>query len=128
MSRTEFGYHKFINSFHLLSLSLAFNCGTLSAPSNGQVDDSVTTFGAEAVYVCNEGFNLLGDDRRTCSLTRQWSGMPPECQRKGLFCLLGLFLFLFCFFGGGGGEEEGGHIIICTALFQCHVGNTWGWG
>ena len=56
-------------------------CGTLTNPVNGQVSDTAgTTFGQTATYSCSTGFNLVGDNTRTCQATGMWSGSAPTCQ------------------------------------------------
>ena len=57
------------------------DCGSLTDPANGQVDlTSGTTFGLNATYNCNTGYNLVGDSTRTCQATGNWSGSKPTCQ------------------------------------------------
>ena len=60
----------------------AVDCGTLPTPANGQVNQTAgTTFGQTATYSCNTGYNLVGDNTRTCQATRNWSGSEPTCER-----------------------------------------------
>ena len=57
------------------------DCGNLTDPSNGSVTHSAgTTFGENATYSCNTGYNLMGDRTRTCQATGEWSGSTPTCQ------------------------------------------------
>ena len=64
------------------------DCGALSNPvngsvhyTNGQVSNTAgTTFGQTATYSCNTGYNLIGDNTRTCQATGVWSGSAPTCQ------------------------------------------------
>ena len=66
-------------------LSTAVDCGTLTAPANGQVSYSGrTTFGHTATYRCNTGYNLIGGTTRMCQArgtTGAWSGNAPTCHR-----------------------------------------------
>ena len=63
-------------------LSTAVDCGTLTHPANGQVSHTVgTTLGQTATYSCNTGYNLMGDNTRTCQATGVWSGSEPTCER-----------------------------------------------
>ena len=56
------------------------DCGSLTAPANGQVNHTAgTTFGETATYSCNTGYNLVGDTR-TCQATGVWSGSEPTSQ------------------------------------------------
>ena len=58
------------------------DCNALTDPANGQVDDSAgTTFGQNATYSCITGYNLVGDNTRTCEATGNWSGSAPTCER-----------------------------------------------
>ena len=67
-------------SYVFLSLT-AVNCGNLTDPHNGQVDHTAgTTFGQNAIYSCNTGYNLVGDSTRTCQASGNWSGSAPTCQ------------------------------------------------
>ena len=61
-------------------LSTVVNCGTLNNPTNGQVTTTGTTFGQNATYSCNTGYNLMGSSTRTCQSTGVWSGDVPTCQ------------------------------------------------
>ena len=61
--------------------STAVDCDTLSDPANGQVSTSGTTFGETATYSCNTGYNLVGDNTRTCQADGMWSGSAPTCER-----------------------------------------------
>ena len=64
----------------MLFNNLAVNCGILDLPSNGQVISSGTTFKIEAMYVCDEGFQLIGNGTRMCQANGMWSGNEPECE------------------------------------------------
>ena len=59
------------------------DCGTLTDPADGQVSHTAgTTFGQTATYSCDTGYNLVGDNNRTCQATGRWSGITPTCQGK----------------------------------------------
>lgn len=62
--------------------SAVVNCSDLAAPTNGSVELTAATFGATAVYTCDEGFNIDGTDTRTCHANGQWSGSPPTCNSE----------------------------------------------
>ena len=70
---------KYVHNVFLLSTVV--NCNALSDPANGQVSTTGTTFGETATYSCNTGYNLVGDNTRTCGATRNWSGSEPTCER-----------------------------------------------
>lgn len=63
-------------------LLAAVSCSGLSAPANGQVLLSGTTFGSVATYTCNNGYSLVGSSTRSCQSNGQWSGDAPSCSRK----------------------------------------------
>ena len=59
----------------------AVDCGNLTDPANGQVNHTAgTTFGQNATYSCNTGYNLVGNSTRTCQATGSWSESEPTCQ------------------------------------------------
>ena len=68
----------------LFPFSTAVDCGNLPNPANGQVTTTGTTFGQNATYSCNTGYNLMGDSTRTCQATGNWSGSAPTCERMFL--------------------------------------------
>ena len=58
------------------------DCEGLTDPQNGAVSVSGTTEGSTATYTCNIGFNLVGDESRTCQANGDWSGSAPTCQSR----------------------------------------------
>ena len=48
--------------------------------SGGAVCYNGTTVGFEAVYVCNDGYNLMGNETRICQSDGIWSGSIPQCM------------------------------------------------
>ena len=57
------------------------DCGNLTDPANGQVALTAgTTFGENATYSCDTGYNLVGDSTLSCQATGEWSGSAPTCQ------------------------------------------------
>ena len=42
-----------------------------------------TKFEDEAIYECNEGFEMVGNSRRCCQSTGSWSGTAPTCKQIG---------------------------------------------
>lgn len=59
------------------------DCGPLSEPENGKVRVNETSFTSKALYVCSDGYSLIGDDVRICQSNATWSGIKPICQIKG---------------------------------------------
>ena len=67
----------------MLFVLTAVDCGTLTNPVNGQVTHTGrTTYRQTATYSCDTGYNLVGDNNRTCQATGMWSGSEPVCQSK----------------------------------------------
>ena len=60
-------------------LYLAVDCGSLNNPRNGEVTLTGTTLRSEALYSCNSGFVLVGENRRVCQTNGEWSGEAPTC-------------------------------------------------
>lgn len=59
----------------------AIDCGLLPVPDNGVIRYlSGTKPGNIAEYVCNDGFQLVGDGFRDCLTTGLWSGVAPTCE------------------------------------------------
>lgn len=57
------------------------DCKTLPLIPNGHVIyPSGIIVGAKAVYTCNDGFIVRGDNERKCLLTRNWDGESPVCM------------------------------------------------
>ncbi len=64
-------------------------CEDLPNPVNGVIsfspdDTAPFDFGTIALYTCDTGFGLNGDDQRTCagnsdSIVGEWIGVPPSC-------------------------------------------------
>ena len=44
-----------------------------------------TGLDAVAAYTCDQGYDLVGDEMRTCQTNGQWTGVEPNCMCKYLF-------------------------------------------
>ncbi len=55
-------------------------CDELKPPAYGDVKLSGLTIGWHATYACDDGFELLGNEFRTCEADGEWSGTDPNCQ------------------------------------------------
>ena len=68
-------------------------CPALPNPTNGVVSHGMDV-GDLADYSCNDGFELIGEDMRTCQTDGTWSGSAPTCQLIGMirncFCLVNI--------------------------------------
>ena len=69
------------NLFSVNPLEL-IGCGDPGIPKNGARTASTFTFPNTVTYSCNIGFQLVGNRRRHCLSTGQWSGALPTCQSK----------------------------------------------
>ncbi|XP_043933078.1 basement membrane-specific heparan sulfate proteoglycan core protein-like isoform X2 [Protopterus annectens] len=55
------------------------SCGVLPDLENGRIEyENDTTFGSVAHFFCNEGYNIIGRNYRTC-LVKGWDYQNPEC-------------------------------------------------
>ena len=62
------------------------DCGNLGNPNNGQVmitgglvPTAIAGEDATAMYTCNQGYNLVGEEVRTCQANGVWDGTEPAC-------------------------------------------------
>ena len=61
-------------------IDLAVDCGRLSAPLNGSLQGSATTFPNTLEFSCDEGFTLGGSALRKCQANATWSGKTAICR------------------------------------------------
>ena len=62
------------------------SCTSLSDPNNGMIncslgDDGVPSYEDTCNFTCNTGYELTGNDTRTCQSDRSWSGTDAMCRR-----------------------------------------------
>ncbi|XP_065918601.1 sushi, von Willebrand factor type A, EGF and pentraxin domain-containing protein 1-like isoform X2 [Dysidea avara] len=55
-------------------------CGIPDEPKNGRARYSTTMIGDEAIYICDENYELKGDSTRRCQRNGLWSGSVPVCE------------------------------------------------
>ena len=94
------------------SLSVV-DCGTLSNPSNGSVMFSMSTFGAMARYMCDEGLNPIGSSTRLCQADGSWEGVAPTCQSE--WCVLIAMKIQWKLVGG----EAKKYFYMWNEYYQC---------
>ena len=58
----------------------AINCPIPISIRNGQIIGDDVTFGAVLEYSCNEGYDLIGEQIRTCQSNKEWSDEQPYCR------------------------------------------------
>ena len=71
--------------------TVSISCGTLTHPTNGQVDTSSgTTFGSVATFSCNTGYRLSHQQVVMCGADGMWSTASPSClgECKGVFSII----------------------------------------
>ena len=61
-------------------VNLAVDCGRLSAPLNGSLQGSATTFPNMLEFSCDAGFILGGSAVRKCQANATWSGNAAICR------------------------------------------------
>ena len=67
---------------------LVIECESLSNPANGMVTVTGLTPGSIATYTCDNTYQLLGNDTRTCDSNGLWTKMEPTCVRKYLMIIV----------------------------------------
>ena len=60
-------------------------CPLLTGTLNSMVSWTSLTVGGVANYMCNDGFELVGNMMRTCQRNLMWSGEEPMCRRTSAF-------------------------------------------
>ena len=73
-------------------INIAIDCGELSAPLNGSVEGSETTFPNVLWFSCDEGFELDGSASRKCQANGTWSGVTTFCRGRLLYILQHSFI------------------------------------
>ena len=74
--------------FNVMAIIFYFkapNCGQPPSPGvNGLVTYNSTLLGANADYICNNGYQLSppGMEQRFCLLSGKWSGVDLTCEGK----------------------------------------------
>ena len=63
------------------------DCGPLSDPIKGGVSypTGLTTYQEVAVFSCDAGYTLVGNENRTCGANGKWDGSSRTCQIKGKY-------------------------------------------
>ena len=55
------------------------DCGMISVTAPLMVNQTSTIFNSTATFSCEIGYNLMGDDQRTCQSNGTYSGVMPTC-------------------------------------------------
>ena len=71
---------------------IAVDCGALPLVQHGHAVTNGTVFQSVANYTCDNGYNLVGIQSRTCESNATWSGNEPVCKGIRLWMIHSLFL------------------------------------
>ncbi len=66
--------------FVFIIIMFEAKCSNLDNPSSGMVLLTGIVEGSQAIYNCSMGFNLIGNQTRTCQFDGQWSGSISICE------------------------------------------------
>ena len=90
----HFNTHQLLLSIKIISLhvhthvvlTIVVPCPLLTDPNNGMItcslgDDGVPSYEDTCSFTCNTGYELTGNDIRTCQSDRSWSGSDDVCRR-----------------------------------------------
>ncbi|XP_019645823.1 PREDICTED: uncharacterized protein LOC109486433 [Branchiostoma belcheri] len=86
-------------------------CPELPLPNNGNRTEG-HLYGDTVTFSCNEGYELIGSENRTCQADHTWSGVQPNCNRKACPELPVL----------NNGNRTEGHLYGDTVTFSCDEG------
>lgn len=71
-------------------------CEVPKKPENGNVVARSFVVGSHVTYVCNPGYQILGQKKRFCTRSLVWSGLQPTCTGNSRsnyacdYCILNL--------------------------------------
>lgn len=60
-------------------------CGYIGSPTNGKVRVTKTSYGGVATFECDDGYDLVGPNMRTCEVDGKWTKTNPECSSR-VYC------------------------------------------
>jgi len=69
------------------------NCPTLVDPNNGVIncslgDDGVPSYEDICSFTCNTGYELTGNDTRTCQGNGNWTDTNATCRRGNIYVII----------------------------------------
>ena len=65
------------------------SCTPLDGPDNGVIDCTGSVYGDTCSFTCDDGYELIGSDTRTCQSDGNWNGSEAKCE-QGIMLLCGL--------------------------------------
>ena len=77
---------------HNIVFSSAF-CPDLTDPPNGNHSITGNTVGHIAIFECDPGYELIGDDVLGCQEDGQWTSSVPSCQEIGMTTIITIILW-----------------------------------
>lgn len=83
--------------------SAVISCGDLATPPSGKKIGTQTSFGATAIFTCDNGYMLVGSTVRECLSSGLWSGTETRCLGNVVYirCCCSHLLFQACLPGSG---------------------------
>ena len=75
-------YINYIYTGIIAYILLGINCGSPGMPVNGKATSNGTFVTSVAEFICNFGYEFIGDSQRICQANGVWSNVVPECRRK----------------------------------------------
>ena len=76
------------NRTHYFTCDIAKDCGKLAAPTNGDITVTSSLFLGTANYSCKPGYDLVGEESRTCTASGSWNSTIPSCKGEYEFAKL----------------------------------------
>ena len=81
------------------------DCGEIDV-TNGHLDPvNDTTYPVNVTFICDPGYDLVGDQTRECQSNGRWTGTSSTCEPKGTFCNKQMFYFYITLFMGISGGK-----------------------
>jgi len=68
-------------------LQNAIDCGKIDVPNGRVIPANDTAYPANVTYICDPGFDLVGNLTRMCQSNRIWTGTNSSCAAKGNSCI-----------------------------------------
>jgi len=62
-------------------------CEPLTAPDNGMISCVGNMFGDTCTITCDAGYELSGNETRTCQSDQIWSGIDTTCAAGNFYTL-----------------------------------------